>query len=220
LRRFLLSGGTTVDMNNVNKKIHNILDCFDTYLENSPFKYGSTTRHAIMGPIPKVLQRAFSGRWGVEDLAGYAYRIHEMSNKNTQIVSEEARKNLEKGIESVLELYDILPQQMIQKTKERVEYSLFYRRRKQQSLYFEQIRKDFAAFLEEKYPNIEDLQIAWEQQSIKDYNIYPSKKNKAYEDNPMRKKDIDLFWSNYRLVDEVNIEEMEEITVEEREDRS
>lgn len=209
MRKPILAGGRGVDMAQVEQKVQEILDYFEAYLEGSPFRFGKS-RHEVMGPIPKILHRAFSGKWSLESLAGYAYRIHEMKLKHSRNIPEEVRQNLENGISKVLELYELLPPEMVQKIRERIDYSLYYRRRKKQSKDFDQTCEDFGAFLRQKYPTLEELRRAWGDESIKDYKMFPTKKKAK---NPVYQSDVDEFLSSHRegrKIEEIDIEIDEE----------
>jgi len=202
MRKPILAGGAMVDMGLVDQKVQEILDCFEAYLEESPFRFGRS-RHVVMGPIPKILQRAFSGKWSLEALTGYAYRIHEMKLKHTTIIPERVRQNLENGVSKVLELYELLTPEMIQKTREKLDYSLYYRRRKKQSRDFDQTSEDFGTFLKQKYSTLEELRRAWGDESIRDYKMFPAKKAK----NSAHQSDVDQFRSKYEKGREIEIVE-------------
>ena len=206
MRKPILAGGRGVDMTLVERKVQEILDYFEAYLEGSPFRFGKS-RHEVMGPIPKILHRAFSGKWSLESLAGYAYRIHEMKLKHSRIIPEEVRQNLENGISKVLSFTNCCRPKWF-KNRERIDYSLYYRRRKKQSKDFDQTCEDFGTFTT-KYPTLEELRRAWGDESIKDYKMFPTKKKAK---NPVHQSDVDEFLSSHRegrKIEEIEIDEEE-----------
>ena len=58
-----------------------IVDHFDDYLDAFPGAKAGRSKHAIMGPVAKVLDRLRHGRGDVEDTVGYALRVHEGSQR-------------------------------------------------------------------------------------------------------------------------------------------
>src|SRR3712207_2459630 len=95
---------------------------FDAYLDEYRVK-SARSKHALMGPVAKVLERAGAGRWDSEPLAGYALRMHEMNPLNLGISTEAATK-LREGVESLLQLCRNVPVTQLAATIEQIDYSL------------------------------------------------------------------------------------------------
>ncbi len=196
MRKPVIASSKDFDKSVAEEKYKETLQNFYDYLESSPYKPWGT-RHELMGPIPKILQWVFNGNTDVNHLSGYAYRVHEMrAQKDGAVikVSEKARMLLESGIDAALELYSLLPPQLYQRTRDRIEHALYYMRRKNHSMNQENIKSEFAVLLQNKYSSIEGLRTAWDNDTIKDFKVYPSKNNDAYRKNSVRKNDIDEFW--------------------------
>lgn len=196
MRKPLISKGGRFVPDNVRPRIEKVLDAFDRYLDASPYRFGRT-KHAVMGPISKVLERSATGFWSVEDLSGYAFRIHEMHPSARGFVSTDVRRTLETGIQELLLLIEEVPITARAKVLEKLDYGLYYRRRKRASEWMDGIRKDFEGFLRSRYNSEESLREAWKDNNVS-FGVYPSVKNKEYEKGKgKRKTDIDDFWRTY-----------------------
>lgn len=57
MRKPLVTRGERFDLSTVSQQIEEVIDAFDHYLEASPYRLGRT-KHAVMGPVAKVLERA------------------------------------------------------------------------------------------------------------------------------------------------------------------
>ena len=87
---------------------------------------------------------------------------------------------------------------------ERIDYSLYYTRRKKGIEWLENTRQMFIRFLQDKYNNdLNVLVTAWGKKDTKDISKfddirYPSDKNETYKNAGAAKKgDIDEFWKQY-----------------------
>lgn len=207
MRRPLVTKEERFDPTSVRPQMETVINAFDQYLEESPYRLGRT-KHAVMGPVAKILERAQTGHWSVEDLAGYALRVHEMHRKARGFVDSKARIALETGVQELMRLINIVPVTALAKVLEKVEYGLYYRRRKRSSEWMDGIRKDFEHFLRSRYETVEALREAWRDKNITFEGIYPSRNNDAYRKSKgKRQSDIDDFWSIHIKED---IEEEEE----------
>ncbi len=206
MRKPLVTRGERFDLSTVSQQIEEVIDAFDHYLEASPYRLGRT-KHAVMGPVAKVLERAGSGHWSAEALAGYALRVHEMNPKARGFVPAEARSAMERGVQELIRLTHMVPVTALGKVLERLEYGLYYRRRKRASEWMEGIRKEFEKFLRSRYKSVEALREAWKDQNAT-FEIYPSRKNEAYRKGKgKRKEDIDAFYANLKLEEDIEVEE-------------
>lgn len=195
MRKPLITKGERFDLSAVRPQVEAAIDSFDHYLEASPYRLGRT-KHAVMGPVAKILERAQTGQWSVEELAGYALRVHEMNPRAKGFVSSEARSAMEAGILELTRLIGMVPITVRAKVLEKLEYGLYYRRRKKASEWMEQIRKEFEAFLKSRYETEAALREAWKDKTASFESIYPSRTNVAYHKGKgKRKEDIDIFWS-------------------------
>ncbi|RJX27672.1 MAG: hypothetical protein C4554_03910 [Dethiobacter sp.] len=207
MRKPLITKEGRFDPASVRPQMEKVIDAFDRYLEVSPYRLGRT-KHAVMGPVAKILERSLTGSWSVNDLAGYALRVHEMHPATRGFVSTEARIALETGIQELMELINMVPVTARAKVLEKVEFGLYYCRRKRASEWMERIRKDFEHFLQSRYESVDAFREAWKDKNATFGAIYPSIKNDAYKKSKgMRKADIDEFWLTYGKED---IEEEEE----------
>lgn len=139
--------------------IEEVVSSFDKYLdEYRPKSYRS--KHALMGPVGKVLQEALAGTDDANALAGKALRIHEM-NTASGYISDSARQNLEEGTKKLVELCRAVPVTAVEKVVDRIDYGIYYLRRKKGAERRERIRQDYIAFLKQRYPSDVDLAGAW-----------------------------------------------------------
>lgn len=206
MRKPLMTRGEKFDLTEVHKQVEVIVSAFNRYLEHSPYRFGRT-KHRVMGPVSKILERAQTGYWSVEDLSGYALRVHEMDRKAKGFVSAEARTALETGIKELMHLIRMLPITALVGVLEKLDYALYYRRRKKASEWMEGIKNEFEKFLRDRYKTVEALREAWKEKNVSFDGFYPSKKNEAYQKSKgKRKEDIDQFWLSHK---EEDIEEEE-----------
>jgi hypothetical protein len=175
--------------------MESVVNAFDRYLDASPYRFGRT-KHAVMGPVAKVLERAQTGHWSVEDLTGYALRVHEMNPRAKGFVSPEARMAMESGIRELVQLIQTVPVTVLANVLERLEYALYYRRRKRASEWFDGIKQEFVRFLHSRYDTVEALREAWKDKNADFDNAYPSRSSGAYRNaKGKRREDVDAFLS-------------------------
>jgi len=197
------------DLDSIKPKMESIICAFDTYLDGYAVKT-ARSKHAIMGPVAKILERAQTRRWDVEGLVGYALRIHEMNPKSHGFISLEARAALERGTKEVIELCRDVPVTSVAKVIERLDYSIYYRRRVKALTRIEKIRSAFVNYLKDQYPDDNALALAWKEKGLTFESVrYPSQSSDSYKKAKGSKKDdIDGFWNQYQLGKEE--EEVEE----------
>src|SRR5689334_7867891 len=92
----------------VKQRVAEIVRLFDSYLDDYPVK-SARSKHAVMGPVAKVLDRAQAGQWDAEPLTGYALRMHEMNPKTGGRISQIAVANLREGTDKLLNLCRDVP---------------------------------------------------------------------------------------------------------------
>jgi hypothetical protein len=149
------------DLDKVKPEIEEIRDAFDMYLETYPEKTAKS-KHGLMGPAGKILQKVKNEKWDTESLTGYALNIH-MANPKTKTISNEARALLEKGIDKLLTLLSKVPITAQDKVLERIDYGLYYQRRKKWIIGREERRSKLIEFFKNKYGFPENLAEAWKE---------------------------------------------------------
>ncbi|MHB1420048.1 MAG: hypothetical protein ACYCX4_10800 [Bacillota bacterium] len=193
------------DPTSIRPQIDIVIDAFDRYLEDSPYR--GRTKHAVMGPVTKILERAQTGFWSVEDLAGYALRLHEMHSKGNRLVPADSRMSLETGIQELMRLVSMVPITALAKILEKVDYGLYYRRRKRASEWMKGIMDKFEHFLRSRYETVDLLRDAWKDKNAALEGIYPSKNNDNYRKSKgKRSDDIDDFWHT-QITEDIEDEE-------------
>lgn len=196
MRKPIMTKESKFDPKSVSHQVEKIIDAFDEYLENSPFRMGRT-KHAVMGPVAKILDKAQAGYCSPAELAGYALRMHEMHRQSKGIVSEAARIYLETGTKELVTLVNKVPVTALPKIMEKIDYELYYRRRKRTIEWLAEITRKFEAFLRTKYATEDELKQAWKDKNAGFSGIFPSRNNKAYsESKGARRQDIDEFWQS------------------------
>jgi len=204
MKKVVTVRGERFDLDSFRPQIEAIVACFDQYLDEYPVKTAKS-KHAVMGPVAKILERAATHKWDAQSLTGYALRVHEMNPKARGYLSPTARQALEKGTTQLVELCRTIPVTAVAKVVERIDYSLYYARRKKGVEWLENTRQMFIRFLQEKYhDNFNELVKAWGEKDTKDITgfadvRYPSDKSESYKKASDNKKaDIDAFWLQYQ----------------------
>ncbi|NLC77319.1 MAG: hypothetical protein GX750_06830 [Clostridia bacterium] len=196
MRKPIMTKESKFDPKTVKDKIEKIIEAFDLYLENSPYRFGRS-KHAVMGPIAKILDRAQTGSCSPADLTGYAIRMHEMHRQSNGIISNTARLHLETGILELVNLVEQVPVTAFPKILERIDYGLYYYRRKRTSEWLSEMSQKFEHFLRSKYSTEDELREAWKDKKASFSGVFPSRNNKAYTDGKgTRRQDIDEFWQS------------------------
>src|SRR5579884_3555486 len=68
------------DVNTLQPQIDDVCNAFDQYLSSYPGR-ASASKHAVMGPVGKILNEVKSGRMDPTSLKGYALRVHEAAQQ-------------------------------------------------------------------------------------------------------------------------------------------
>jgi hypothetical protein len=201
LRRFIFTRTESLDLDALEPVIDEIRDSFDRYLDTYPVKT-SKSKHGLMGPVGKILQEVKGGKWDAPSLTGYALNIH-LSNPRVKGISDAARSALDEGIAKLIELLKSAPVKTHERILDRVDYGLYYLRRKKGLAWFETVRKEWAAFLKKKYGDGQSVSEAWNEKTDsigKDFEklAYPSKQafNKA---RGQKRKDMEDFIQQAQL---------------------
>jgi len=197
------------DLDSIKPRISGIVDAFDRYLDGYPVKT-ARSKHSVMGPVAKILERAQTRKWDPESLIGYALRVHEMNPRSYGIIAPGTRDALEQGTRTLIELCNEIPVTAVAKIVERIDYSIYYRRRKKGLERMEAIRSAFADYLKARYhDDAAALAEAWEEKGLTFEDVrYPSRTSEAYKRaKGARKNDIDGFWNQYKGEKREEIEE-------------
>jgi len=202
MRKVITVRSGRFDLDSVRPKVESIVMQFDKYLDEYPVKTAKS-KHAVMGPVAKILERAQTRKWDAQALTGYALRVHEMNPKARGYLSPAARQALEEGTAQLVTLCREVPVTAVAKVVERIDYSLYYARRKKGIEWLENTRQMFIRFLQDKYNgNLAALTRSWGKDA-KDIGTfdeirYPSNKSESYKKAGIAKKsDIDQFWKQY-----------------------
>jgi hypothetical protein len=139
-----------IDQAEIKRQVADIVTLFDGYLDEYPLK-GGRSKHTLMGPVAKVLDRAQAGQWDAEPLTGYAVRMHEMNPLTGGRVSQTAVARLREGTEKLLTLCHDVPVTALASTVEQIDYNVYFRRWVKSRQWLEQRQAELVAFLNEKY---------------------------------------------------------------------
>jgi hypothetical protein len=129
------------------QRMLDIVDHFDAYLDGYPGGKAGRSKHAVMGPVAKVLDRLRHGRGDVEDTVGFALRTHEA--RSGGFIAPEALDHLKNGTEKLKDLLAAVPAGAVARTVERVDYSVYFRRREKSVSFWADMTQQFTAFVEE-----------------------------------------------------------------------
>ena len=146
-----------------------------------------------MGPVGKILRELKSGRRDPESLKGYAIRVHEATQ---QYPNQEAIMALEKAIDKVVALLSDVPPTAVDVVVNRLDYGLYFSRRKKTLEEREVLNEHFREFLKSKYQTPAELARAWgEDVSDRDRLYVFGSRSKTYRNaSDAKKRDMAAFW--------------------------
>jgi hypothetical protein len=182
------------DIKNVQSDIDATRKAFDDYLDYYKRK-DARSKHGLMGPVGKILGEVRSGRRDPQSLKGYAIRVHEA---NQQYLSQEGIAALEKAINNLVGLLQPVPAGHVDTVVDRLDYALYFSRRKKVVEEREVLNCEFRTFLQERYKDLLAVAAAWGE-TISDWSrVYvfgpTSKTYKKASDT--KKGDIAAFWKH------------------------
>ena len=195
MRHFIFTKIEQFSIDSIAPKINEIRDAFDRYLDTYPVKT-SRSKHGLMGPVGKIIQEVKGGKWDATSLTGYALNIH-LANPRVKTISDAARSALEEGVTKLINLMREIPVGAYDRVLDRIDYGLYYLRRKKGLAWLESIKSRWIDFLKERYGNGEKLSQAWKERLEKigndfEFITYPSKK--LFEEaKGQKQKDMDEF---------------------------
>ena len=202
----------------IKEQIAEVVSLFDNYLEEYPVR-SARSKHALMGPVAKVLDRAKAGQWDAEPLTGYALRMHEMNPQSRGgYISVTAIENLRRGVEKLLRLCKTIPITALATTVEQIDYGLYFQRKKKGIERLEGQSHDLRLYLKEKYRDDDAFGKAWSLKrsdtlKLKTIRYFGSRNNRYRDGNQSLKEDMDGFYQKMREqnLNPETVEEEEEI---------
>ena len=182
---------------------------FADYTETAPRK-STKSKHGLMGPAGKVLSEIKSGRRDPGYLKGYVVRVHEAQSTKGRGPSAAAMEELERGIDTMVNLLAATPVTFHDEILDRLDYGLYYELRKRQAASKEARTQVWRAFVKARYETAEELAAAWDETSISFDDLYLPPKSEASRSRKAtnRQKDVADFWESQGA--SVAIEEEEE----------
>jgi len=149
---------TPYDIDSAQPQIDAVRQCFSRYLD-SYIPKSSASKHGLMGPVGKILTEAKSGRSDPDYLKGYVVRVHELSQKRSP--SPDAMRALEEGIEHLAKLLRDAPPTAHDQVLDRLDYGLYFARRKRFLEWLEERDRLFREWLRQKYEQLPSVASAW-----------------------------------------------------------
>ncbi len=193
------------DANELKPKIESIASSFATYLAEWRGTGGS--RHALMGPVARVLDLVRRGQADFGEIMGRALRMHELA---APFLGPGGRQSLETGVRDLLVVVEGCPLAVRRRVLEQVEYHVYYLRRMEFLRRLEEVYNDWRDFLERKYGgDIGAVQRAWGDSKYRDFARLPfPSRRRAEEDSPLG-RDVKAFLETHQEAAE-QIEDAEE----------
>ncbi len=194
------------DAKKLQPEIEAIASGFANYL--AEWRTSGGSRHALMGPVARVLDFARRGESNFGEIIGRALRAHEMA---MPYLSPVARQNLEDSTRRMLLLIDQVPLTARRRILEQIEYHVFYLRRIDLLHRLEKISDAWRQYLEDKYKDISALRAAWKDTRYTDFSRLPFPSRRLAEQGSALGSDVKEFFEA-RKEAAADLEEMEEET--------
>jgi hypothetical protein len=200
------------DWEAVKPHIQEVAAHFAAYLDEFRSKRGSASKHAVLGPVGKLLNKAASGERNLESLLGYTVRIHEMSNISSYL-SPEALSHLREGAVKLIALLSDAPLAARDRIVAQVDDAVYYLRRKQYAEFLEGRQQSFGDFLRKQYNGDEaQLQAAWGDEAVTFSEVpYPSENRAQKAKSDVMAQDIRAFRASLKASSTLD-EEEEDVT--------
>lgn len=197
------------DLNSAQSRIDEVREAFSRYLDHYIPK-SSRSKHGLMGPVGKILSEAKSGRSDAEFLKGYVLRVHELSQKASP--SPEALTALETGINLLSGLLREVPVTVHDRLIDRLDYGLYFARRKKLLEWLQERNQDYRAWLQQSYSTLESLNQAWGTQFKSWEQIrYAGTSSRIYKEaSPKQREDMNKFAQYLRGVGKPTVAAIEE----------
>lgn len=184
------------DIKKVQRDIDSTRAALDNYLNHCQPR-DTRSKHGLMGPAGKILAEVRSGRRDPESLKGYTLRVHEA---NQQYLDPGGIAALEEGINKLVSLLDQVPPTHVDTVVDRLDYGLYFSRRKKLVEQREALCSEFRTFLQRHYEGLPELSAAWDG-PVPDWDrVYVFGPNsKTYKKaNEQKKHDMANFWEDLR----------------------
>lgn len=197
------------DLNSAQSRIDEVREAFSRYLDHYIPK-SSRSKHGLMGPVGKILSEAKSGRSDAEFLKGYVLRVHELSQKGSP--SPEALTALETGINLLARLLREVPVTVHDRLIDRLDYGLYFARRKKFLEWLQERDQDYRAWLEQSYSTLESVNQTWGTQ-FKDWGQirYGGTTSKTFKEaSPKQREDMNKFAKHLREAGKVTVADIQE----------
>jgi hypothetical protein len=197
-----------LDPEELQKRMLDIVDHFDTYLDAFPGAKAGRSKHAVMGPVAKVLDRLRHGRGDVEDTVGYALRVHEGNRRTGGFICPETLGHLKDGTAKLKGLLGALPAGAVARTVERIDYAVYFRRREKSVAFMHEMSQKFGSYADEDPQR--------KQRWTGKLPHFPSRSGKWFDklDESFR-DDIAAFWEKIRAENRAAAEEVEAVETDE-----
>ena len=184
----------------IKAKVAEIINLFDAYLDEYPIK-SAKSKHGVMGPVAKVLDRAQAGQWDIEPLTGYALRMHEMNPRLKGYISQTAVQNLHAGTEALIRLCQEVPVTALATVIEQIDYGLYFQRRTKGVAWLETQGRALTIYLQTRYRNDEGaFRKAWalggrEKITLQNVHFFGASSKRYKDGNDTLKADMDAFYA-------------------------
>lgn len=193
------------DVNELKPKIEAIASSFAAYL--AEWRGTGSSRHALMGPVARVLDLVRRGQADFGEIMGRALRMHEMA---APYLSLGGRQSLENAVRDLLDVIERCPLAARRRVLEQVEHHVYYLRRLEFLRRMEAVYNAWRNFVQQKYGgDIAAVQRAWGDSKYQDFAKLPFPSRRLVgQDSPLG-RDVKEFLEKHREVAE-EIEEAEE----------
>jgi hypothetical protein len=193
------------DAKELKPKIEAIASSFAAYL--AEWRGTGSSRHALMGPVARVLDLVRRGQADFGEIMGRALRMHEMA---APYLSPGGRQSLEQGVRDLLNTIERCPLAARRRLLEQVEYHVYYLRRLASLRRMEAIYNAWCDFVKQKYGgDIAAVQRAWGDSRYQDFARLPFPSGRRAEENSPLGRDVKEFLEKHREAAE-ELEEAEE----------
>lgn len=198
------------DVDTVQPQIDEICGAFDRYLGMYRGR-GSASKHALMGPVGKIISEIQHGRTDPASLKGYALHVHEAAER---FLNLDAIVALDSGIDLLVALMarQDVPRTAHDAILDRIDYGVYYARRKHQIEQREQFNQAFRDHLRQQYGSVEGLSAAWNEpftswDRVYAFGLQSATYRRAGE---VKKRDMDGFRESWRQAADVPVADLDD----------